>query len=237
MSSIVLITTANTPPKNVPFLKMTNAAARLLTAKAAAFFWAAHGIKKIVIADATGGQLLTNEEIVLLKQMDVDVELIAYTQDDNLVKAKGKGYGEGLLIQFALNNSNFLKTANNFFKCTGKVYCRNFETIFELIMQNNIQNIFWRYLGEGDGLQAWADMRFFYTSRRFCEEILVPAYLGSDDSKTCVEHLSFIALNENVPQAKALRPLLSGFAGYTGKPYFDSGLGFLDTNYPCWVGV
>lgn len=235
MSSTVLITTANTPPKTIPFLEMTNAATRFITAKASVFFWAAYGIKKIVICDATGGELLTGDDLILLKQMDVDVEQISYIQNDQLVTAKGKGYGEGLLIQFAVHNSLLLSEGDNFFKCTGKVYCRNFDVIFELIKQNNIQNIFWRHLGEGDGLQAWADMRFFYTSRRFCEEILIPTYLNSDDSKACVEHLGFIAINENLPQAKALRPLLSGFAGYTGKPYFDSSLGYLDMNYPCWV--
>lgn len=237
MSSTVLITTANKPPKNVPFLEMTNYAARFITAKASVFFWAAHGVKKIVICDATGGELLTGADLVLLEQMDVNVEQISYIQNDDLVIAKGKGYGEGLLIEFALRNSKFLGEESNFFKCTGKVYCRNFESVFELIKQNNIQNIFWRYLGEGDGLQAWADMRFFYASKKFYEEILIPAYLNSDDSKACVEHLSFIAINENLPQAKALRPMLSGFAGYTGKPYFDVSLGYLDMNYPCWVGV
>lgn len=236
MSSIVLITTANNPPKDVPFLQMTNVATRYITAKASVFFWAAQGIEKIVITDATGGSLLNSEEMLLLKQMGVDVEQISYYQDEDLIKSRGKGYGQGTLIKFALENSIFLKSENNFFKCTGKVYCRNFETVLSMIQQNNIQNIFWRYLGEGDSLQQWADMRFFYTTKKFCEENIIPAYLKSDDNKaSAAEYYCFNVLNEKLPTANALRPLLSGFSGHTGKQCFDLSLGILDMNYPCWV--
>lgn len=237
MGTTVLITTANSPPKDVPYLKMTNAAMRYITAKASVFFWAAQGIEKIVIADATGGCLLDSEETSLLKQMGVDVEQISYHQNEDLIKSKGKGYGEGLLIQFALENSTFLRSENNFFKCTGKVYCRNFESVLQMIKKNNIQNIFWRHLGEGDSLQPWADMRFFYTTKKFCEENLIPAYLQSDDHKAAAEYFCFKVLNEKLPKAKTLRPMLSGFAGATGKQYFDLSLGILDINYPCWIST
>ena len=115
--------------------------------------------------------------------MRVGVEQISYRQDDELIKLKGKGYGEGELIKFALNNSVFLKNQNNFFKCTGKVFCRNFDQVLKLITKNNIQNIFWRHLGEGNLLKPWADLRFFYTTREFCEDSVIPAYLKSDDTK------------------------------------------------------
>jgi len=237
VGTTVLITTANKPPNDIPFCQMTNVAMRYITAKASVFFWAAHGIEKIVVADATGGYLLDSEEILLLKQMGVDVEKISYYQNEDLIKIKGKGYGEGELIKFALENSLFLRDENNFFKCTGKIYCRNFETILQMIKQNNIQNIFWRLLDEVDSLQRWADMRFFYTTKKFCEENLIPAYLKSDDHKAAAEYFCFNILNEKLSTTKALRPLLSGFSGGTGKQCFDLSLGFLDINCPCWVST
>ena len=109
MHSTVLITTANEPPNNVPYLKMTNIATRYLTAKASVFFWAACGVERIVIADATGTSLLNQEDVQRLSQMGVMVEQISYFQNEDLIKAKGKGYGEGELIKFALENSTFLK--------------------------------------------------------------------------------------------------------------------------------
>ena len=237
MNSTILITTANKPPIGVPYLQMTNEATRYITAKASVFFWAACGIQRIVIADATGETLLDEKEINLFEQMSVGVEQISYRQDDDLIRSKGKGYGEGELLKFALENSMFIKNENNFFKCTGKVYCRNFEQVSRMIKQNNIQNIFWKHLGENDLLKPWADLRFFYTTKKFCEENLIPAYLKSDDIKAAAEYFCFKVLNEKLSSAKSLRPLLSGFSGGTGKQYFDLSLGALDLNCPSWLGV
>ena len=61
---------------------MTDAAIRCVTAKASVFFWAAQGIEKIVVADATGGTLLDGNEVLLLKRINADVEQISYYQDE-----------------------------------------------------------------------------------------------------------------------------------------------------------
>ncbi len=236
MTRTVLITTATAPPKDVPFMQMTNIAARYVTAKAAVYFWAAQGIEKIVLADATSHRLLNDEELILLQQMNVAVEQIHYQQNDEQIKLRGKGFGEGLLIKFALDHSEFLKEETQFFKCTGKIYCRNFEAIWQMIKQNNVTDMFWQYHWEGDALRPWVDLRFFYTTKEFCSQYLIPAYFKSNDrTMEIAEHFCFELLNEKLSNAKALRPLLSGFAGYTGKQYFDLSLGELDTCYPCWV--
>ena len=238
MNHTVLITTAIAPPDGVPFLKMTNVAARYVTTKAALFFWAGQGIERIVVADATGQCLLTDEEVVLLKNMNVEVEQIYYHQDEDLIKLKGKGYGEGLLIQLALEKSLLLKDQTSFFKCTGKTYCRNFDEIRQLIESNSVTNIFWRHLQPNSVLRPWADLRFFYTTKDFCTHHLIPAYLKTEDRKLEVaEQFCFDALQANLLEAKTIRPFLSGFAGWTGKLYSDITLGELDTNCPCWVNA
>ena len=94
-SSLVLITTATKPPEGVYILEMTNVSKRIITAKAAVFFWSALGVKKIVIADATGQTLLDDSEVLMLNQMGVELEQVHYLQDNDLVIKKGKGYGEG----------------------------------------------------------------------------------------------------------------------------------------------
>jgi len=218
-------------------MAMTNVAARLLTAKAAVFFWAAQGVQKIVIADATGGELIQGDDLSLLRQMNVQLEQISYNQNSEVVVAKGKGYAEGLLIQFALNNSQLIKSSDFLYKCTGKIYCRNFDSIRQMIESGCIKNIFWRHVYDGDLSKPWADMRFFYASKEFCKNVLIPAYLNSDDAVAAAEYYCFSALNEKLQLAKATRPLLSGFSGGTGKQYFDSSLGVIDLACPCWVGL
>lgn len=218
----------------MPFLNMKNVAMRCITAKAGVFFWAAQGINQIVIVDATGGSLLNEEETLLLKKMGVEIEQISYNQDEDAVKSKGKGYGEGQLLKFALSNSIILGRAKSFFKCTGKIYCRNFKAIQDVIQENNIENIFWRHLDDGDPSKPWADLRFFFTTKKFCEDKLIPAYLNSDDRISAAEYYCFNTLNTTLPSGTAIRPLLSGFSGGTGQQYFDMSFGFLDYNYPCW---
>ena len=113
MSSTVLITIANQPPKGV-FFKMTDAAIRCVTAKASVFFWAAQGIEKIVIADATGETLFDRNEVSLLKQINVDVEQISYYQDEQQLRFKGKGCGEAELLSFTSENSITFETEDSF---------------------------------------------------------------------------------------------------------------------------
>jgi hypothetical protein len=232
-SSLVLITTATKPPEGVHGLEMTNVATRKITAKAAVFFWSALGVKKIVIADATGQTLLEEPEMLMLNKMGVEIEQIQYQQDNLFVIQKGKGYGEGALIKNALQKSQLLQHENNFFKCTGKVYCRNFVEIFNLIQANNIKNIFWR-----DALKGFIiDTRFFYVSKEFCNNVLLPIFENIDDKNNmAMEHVVMKMARERMTQGTSTRPMLSGFSGSMDQPYFDSSLGFLDHNLPCWVG-
>ena len=231
-SSLILITTATNPPEGVHGLEMTNVAKRKITAKAAVFFWSALGVKKIVVADATGQMLLEESEVLMLNKMNVEFEQIQYLQDNLVVIQKGKGFGEGALSKYALQKSQLIKNENSFFKCTGKVYCRNFVEIFNLIQANNIKNIFWR-----DALKGFImDTRFFYVSKEFCNNILLPVFENIDDKNNmAMEHAVMKMARERMTQGAATRPMLSGFSGSMNQPYFDSSLGFLDQNLPCWV--
>ena len=227
----MLITTAIKPPEGIFVLAMTNVAKRIITAKAAVFFWSALGVKKIVIADATGQTLLDDSEVLMLNSMGVEIEQVCYLQDNDLVIRRGKGYGEGALIKFALQNSKFLQDANNFFKCTGKVYCRNFLEMFNMIQQNNVQNIFWR-----DVFDNKIDTRFFYASKDFSQKFLIPAYENIDDrNEINSENCTLKMAHEHLKQCQSIRPMLLGFSGGLNQPYFDSSMGFLDQNLPCWI--
>jgi len=232
----VLITTANNPPSGMPFLQMTNPVARTIAAKAALYFWVSQGIEQVVLADATGTNLLTDAEMTLLDESETRIEQINYRQASDSVLAKGKGYGEGKLIEYALGNSELLAREQYFFKCTGKLYVRNFPSIAATVKANNIGNFFWKYMGDGTFPEPWADCRFYYTSKSFFKSHLLPAYLESDDKAliTCEYHLHK-ALDRDIKIGRGHRPLISGYAGGTGEPYFDAGLGALDYNFPCWV--
>ena len=230
INSLVLITTAVNPPEGVFCLEMKNVTKRRIASKGAVLFWSALGVKKIVVADATGQFLFDNSEINMFEEIGVKLEQISYIQNNELVVTRGKGYGEGALIKYAINNSDLLKYEDGFFKCTGKVYCRNFAEIFDMVQKNNIKNIFWRYI-----LEETMDTRFFYTSKDFCRDFLLPAYENTNDMiHATSEHCIFKMANQSLIKGSLTRPLLTGFSGSSNEPYPDVGLGFLDQHFPCW---
>ena len=232
----VLITTANNPPDGVPYLQMTDPVMRTIAAKAALYFWVAQGVEQIVLADATETNLLSAQEEAERDRSETRIEQINYKQDSDYVTRKGKGYGEGRLIEYAINNSELLAREEYFFKCTGKVYVRNFPVIAGAVRSNNITNLFWRYIGDGSVTQPFADCRFYYTSKNFARSHLLPAYLESNDND-CVycESRIHATLDRNLKAGRSVRPLVAGYAGATGEAYFDSSLGSLDYEFPCWV--
>jgi hypothetical protein len=219
----------------MPYLEMKNSAERRIAAKAALYFWVSQGVEKIVLADATASHLLSQAELEKIDLLGTTVEQICYSQNQDDAVLKGKGYAEGELIRFALENSRFLEGEGAFFKSTGKTYVRNFHAIFALIRTSNIDILFWRHLGDGSSMQPWADCRLYFTPKEVATSKLVPAYLQSDDRIGACEYYIFEMLNKTLRQAKTVRPLISGFAGGTGEQYFDSSLGSLDFNAPCWV--
>jgi hypothetical protein len=231
----VLITTANNPPADMPILEMKDPVMRKIAAKAALYFWVAQGIEQIVLADATGTNLLTPQEEAEIDETETRLEQINYIQNNEEVVRRGKGYAEGKLIEFAIDNSELLARQEHFFKCTGKVYVRNFTNIAAVIRNNNITNFFWRHMGDGTSTQSWADCRFYYASKTLVRSLLIPAYLASDDREAACEWHIHHALERNVPVARGLRPFLTGYIGGSGEPYFDATLGVLDQNFPCWV--
>lgn len=232
MFPTLLITSAMAPPANTPTLKMTDRNMRSITTKAAIFFWVAQGQKNIVICDSTGSSVLTAEELSTIRKLNVGIEQIAYRQDEALVVEKGKGFAEGQLIQFAVQNSELLMRSGHFFKCTGKVFCRNFSAIWELVVKNNIENIFWK-LYEHSRDRNLIDGRFFYTSIAEFQRLVLPAYSQSSESQILEYHLSQ-SVQSQLRAAASLRPLLSGFSGGLGNQLPEQSLGDLDLAYPCW---
>jgi hypothetical protein len=230
----LLITTALNPPEGIPFLKMTDSSRRKILSKAALYNWIGKGVTHIVIADATDSCLLSESEISELSLMGVVIEQIRFQQDIHRTRLKGKGYGEGRLIEFALENSRLLEDATHFYKSTGKTFVRNFKTIQSMVGDNTMDLIFWKYPDIENFARTWADTRFFFTSVDFAVQHLIPSYLESSDESTACEYVIFHKLNEHCIPAAAQRPLVCGFSGGLDAEYFDGTLGYLDLNFPCW---
>lgn len=233
MTPTVLITSAISPPVGMPALRMTDSGVRAMTTKAAIFFWAAQGQKNIVVCDSTGSSVLTAEELSTVRTLGVGIEQIAFRQDEALVKEKGKAFAEGKLIEYALRNSELLSRSGHFFKCTGKLFCRNFPRIWDLIVKNNIGTMFWKLYEHSLVDRNLVDARFFYTSVTDFPRLALAAYDRATESQI-LEHQLVLSLQSQLSAGASLRPLLSGFSGGLGTQCEEHYLGDLDLSYPCW---
>jgi hypothetical protein len=231
----LLITSAVQPPLNMPFLRLTDPTKRKLVTKAALLFWVSKGVKRIVVADATNRTVLSDEEIAEMRQLQVETEQISYPQDVPRLLEKGKGYGEGRLIEFAIANSRILGSATHFYKSTGKTFVRNFGEIHNMIVRNDFDVMFWKRVEPQHLMQPWADCRFYFTSKTFAREHLLPAYLRTDDKVAACEYHILQELNRTATTGLAVRPFVHGLEGGTDQEYFDQSLGTLDTSLQCWA--
>jgi len=231
IQSPVLITTALAPADGMPQLKMTDSARRTVATRAAVLFWAAQRASRIVVADATGRACLSDDDLALLREAGCTVEQVAYQQDDGLVRERGKGFAEGRLIAFALDNSELLREASGFFKCTGKIICRNFESISRLIEHERLRAAFWMGSYGGTDLRL-VDLRFYFADRALFRETLQPAYESSHASTLMVEGSVTSALAPVLSQTRMLHPRLSGFSGGLDQQYPEIALGDLEYGFP-----
>ena len=86
------------------------------------------GVSHVIVCDGSGFDLGPHISNMFSNQADVGCEVISFTNDVAGVKAKGKGYGEGEIVNYALQQSQVLKGASHFAKCTGKLWVENFAS-------------------------------------------------------------------------------------------------------------
>ena len=65
------------------------------------------------------------------------LEVLSFSGDYFSIQQKGKGYGEGEIIQYALSHSVFLKTCHSFYKLTGRIVVKNMDQIINTTFLDN----------------------------------------------------------------------------------------------------
>lgn len=79
--------------------------------------------------------------------------------------------------------------------------------IFNMVQENKIQNIFWQ-----DAFDNSIDSRFFYTSKDFSGEILIPAYENVEDRNGLnSERIIMQLAQEHLTQGRSIRPCFLDF--------------------------
>lgn len=122
----ILLTACVKPPHGMPTLKLTNPQARLAQYKLALDFYLKNTNIPIVFVDNSNYDF-SNEYLEFIKIKRLEYHTFSAKYDAKL----GKGYGELSIIEYALENSLFLKETDYIIKITGRLIVANIQQLIE----------------------------------------------------------------------------------------------------------
>ena len=151
-------------------------------------------------------------------------ECLFFQNNQEKVKLQGKGYGEGEIIEYALDHSQLIQTSGRFIKCTGKLWVENFPESF-----NSVYNLFQASAYFKDVFKLfkqtsleYVDTRFYISSVEFYKKYFLKAYelVGLSDQRS-IEHVFKDIILEHHLEGTLFRthPVICGVGGGHGQYY------------------
>ena len=132
---LILITGTIAPDKNLRQLTITDTQDRLeqyIMALKSVICKAPHC--KIVFCENSGFGTEALEPVMkLANEKKVSFEALSFQGNNEEVVKHGKGYGEGEIVEYALNNSSLVKGEDYFIKLTGRLAVDNIGRISDLV--------------------------------------------------------------------------------------------------------
>lgn len=175
----------------------------------------------IVLCDGSGFDF--QKKISTTPQLKaLNIEVLHFYNDIEMVKSKGKGYGEGEIITYALNHSAILSESDAFSKCTAKYWVSNYQ---ECISSHQKNISIEKYYDSRYSLRYQAcDTRFYVVEKDFYLKKLLNSHKASNDFQSYFLEHAFandIMLNKITGTEFKVKPLVFGISGTTGD-FFSS---------------
>ena len=172
-----VILTATVKVGDISFTTRTDPAVRLADYKYALSKWLADSsIDALVFIENSGFDLSELQEICGSHKTK-HVELISFKCAD-FDGRLGKGYGEILCLEHALQESQLLQRSHQFLKTSGRYYLRNARPLLDFLSQNPQLEI----MCDLKKNLTWADSRAFGGRVEFLRHYLIPLRESINDS-------------------------------------------------------
>jgi hypothetical protein len=217
---LLIITSCIKVNNKIPFLTVKNENDRL-NQYIETLVWAFTNtpFDKIIYCDNSGISLdeLKNKLSItqkLSKQTGKRFELLGFQGNLKQVYLKGKGYGEGEIIDYVYKNSQLLKSETVYYKITGRLTINN---ILTLIKNKQTENIF---LFRANA--KYVDTRFYCLKISDYKKYFRNVYkLTNDSNGYYLEHVYYDTLNNNkISYRRFLAEIeFRGISGSTGEIY------------------
>lgn len=226
----LLLTSAVNCDQNVPYVALKKHEERLFQTLCCLISWSqASCISPIVLCDNTQLNYDFSPIVNYAKKYGVELEVLTFKGNVEETKKRGKGYGEGEIIQYALTHSRHLQDANiSFYKLTSRVFIPNFPAIHKQC--NEFPTVFQK-AGPGssslikrvvcklfDRMYATTPTIFYKCNVGFYRKYLLSASTNVNDRKNYyLEHAFYRALSgQKLPTFDTL-PFFIGISGTSGK--------------------
>lgn len=215
--NFAVLLTATINPKNISYVKIDDVSERLRDYVKSIIMWILFSnASSIVFCENSNYPLDYNPFYQLAELEKKNLEIITF--DGNEKSATyGKGFGEGIILEYALNNSNILGTVTSFYKITGRLFVKNFNELSKL--HEGDLTVF----NKTSPRSKLADTRFFKTEVKFYKEYLIYEYKKVRDHEgTYLEHVFYEKLHgQSIPCFKRY-PRYYGRSGSSGDIYKDT---------------
>lgn len=166
-----LLMTATIAPVAVPRMTLHDPTVRWAHYAAALQFWLERpGLSGVVFCDNSGYAAPYGPFYEAAGRRGIALEILSWA-DNQAGMDRGKGYGEGRLMERAVHESRLLNDSPGFYKVTGRLTVTNFDRI-ERRARRHRRAFCRRFLGQA----GWADTRFFKVDRACFERHLIRAY-------------------------------------------------------------
>lgn len=176
----------------------------------------------LIVCDNSGFDFMATEGLsAAVAASGKRTEFLRFSGDRDKIVEKGKGFGEGQMLEYILRESLLLKeVTGSFFKVTGRLVVENFDTIAGRVKPGKT---YFQGVGRNPFVrERKVDTRFYYCNRALFENTLLSTYRQVDDRNgRYLEHEYYRSLRENrtVYSGFGIPPLFSGISGSTGLSY------------------
>lgn len=212
---MILLLTACINPKGMAFTKLQDSRERLRQYRVSLDWYLQHVTNRIVFVENTGYDISSMYDAFI---RDGRLEVLVF-QGNDFDKSKGKGYGESIIIEYALKNSVFLKDGANVIKITGRLICKN---VGKIVRRYTDADTVYALMGEDDNNSFELNSQVIVAPVVFWKNYFTPEKEKIDDGKHYwFEHLLYDTKNRWVGDGHHFKEMwvplnLQGLSGSTG---------------------
>lgn len=167
------------------------------------------------------------------------LEILTF-QGNDYDRSFGKGYGEALIIEYAINHSALLKKSDiSIIKVTGRLICQNINTILKWISCS--KTVLYANIELDSQKQKICNSRFLVAPTLFWEQYFLPGkYRLNDSQNFYFEHLLYEAslhwIADGYKATEFILPLnITGQSGTFGTQYCLGRNAFVKSFIRYWV--